>query len=686
MFKKIGLRWKLLLPVCSILFVSLAVSVTMITVQSFRASRQDALEKTVAMSRLFSVRIQLEMERAMDSARALAHGFSGLKESGAMPERESLGSMVRQAVLANPEFLGAWTVWEPDDLDGRDREYAGSKGHDETGRFIPYWNRVGGIHLEPCMAYEDNTRTGYYTGPRSTGKEMFMEPVTYEIGGKDVTVVSACAPILHGGRVVGVAGVDFSMEKMRGLVDGIELYQSGYGVLVSNTGGIVAHPLEALVGKNAADFFTEETLGRIARGEEAREEVVSARSGKSTLFIFAPVPLGRSGVSWSLAVGVPFEEVLSKAVSLRNAGLLIGVITLAVILGAVHQITGRVILRPIEAVAAGLNDIAEGEGDTTKRLGVSSADEIGRLAEAFNLFMEKLQKLLRAINRDAQTLDGASGSLVDLAASLAGGAGDTSEKSRSVAAATDEMNAGINSVAAAMEEASSNITMVASATEEMSGTIGEIAGNTRKAGKVTRHAVTQVRGATGRMSELGAAALEIGKVTEAISEISEQTNLLALNATIEAARAGEAGKGFAVVASEIKALARQTADATDEIRERIEGVQTTVRGSTAEIREVAGVIEDVNEIVGTISAAVEQQSAATSEIAENILNASRGVGEVGENMGRISRVSAEIAADVAHVSLAAENMNNGSSRVNDNAGDLSDLSGKLREVLGTYKI
>ncbi len=256
---------------------------------------------------------------------------------------------------------------------------------------------------------------------------------------------------------------------------------------------------------------------------------------------------------------------------------------MAVLFGAIYYIAGAVIVRPVNQVVAGLNDIARGEGDTTKRLAVTSKDEIGDLASAFNLFMEKLQNLLTIISGNAQDVDKSSSDLAGLARGLASGATDTSDKSQTVAAATEQMNVNITSVAAAMEEASANITMVASATEEMSATINEIARNSEKARAISGDAVSRTQSASSRMGELGQAAQDIGKVTDTINDISEQTNLLALNATIEAARAGEAGKGFAVVASEIKELARQTAEATNDIKAKIEGVQSSAKDSVSEI-------------------------------------------------------------------------------------------------------
>jgi methyl-accepting chemotaxis protein len=164
------------------------------------------------------------------------------------------------------------------------------------------------------------------------------------------------------------------------------------------------------------------------------------------------------------------------------------------------------------------------------------------------------------------------------------------------------------------------------------------------------------------MDQLGAAANSIGKVIETITDISEQVNLLALNATIEAARAGEAGKGFAVVANEIKELAKQTAAATQDIKEKIEGIQGTTSMTVGQITEITQVINDVNDVVGNIATAVEQQSAATKEIATNVAQASQGIQEVNENVNQSSSVSGEISRDIAGVSVSMNEMSTSSSQ------------------------
>ena len=297
-----------------------------------------------------------------------------------------------------------------------------------------------------------------------------------------------------------------------------------------------------------------------------------------------------------------------------------------------------------------------------------------------------LRKMFGDINTGVNTLTSSATELSAVSEQMTQGVGDVSDKSATVSAASEEMSANMRNVAAAMEQSATNTNMVATATEEMSSTIGEIARNAEKARNITDTAVSQATNASANMAQLRTAASSIGPVVETITDISQQVNLLALNATIEAARAGEAGKGFAVVANEIKELAKMTAAATQDIKEKIDGIQGNTKATVDQINDITQIINDVDSVVGNIATAVEQQSAATTEIAGNVAQLSDGIREVNENINQSSVVSDEISRDIAGVNLAMGEMSTGSCQVNTSALELSRLAENLKQMVDQFRI
>ncbi|KAB2889143.1 MAG: methyl-accepting chemotaxis protein [Desulfobulbaceae bacterium] len=343
------------------------------------------------------------------------------------------------------------------------------------------------------------------------------------------------------------------------------------------------------------------------------------------------------------------------------------------------------ITRPLNAAVTSLKDIAEGEGDLTRKLPATGRDEVGELARWFNTFLGKLQGIIREVADNASVVDLASGRLLGIASNLSQNAATTSGKAGSVASSAEQMSSSMERVASTMEETTSNTGMVAAAVEEMAATINEIAQNSEKARSISESAVQQAAAASVKMADLGKAANAISAVTETITEISEQTNLLALNATIEAARAGEAGKGFAVVANEIKELARQTAAATAEIKGKIEGVQGTTAETITEIGSIASIINQINEIIATIATAIEEQSVATNEISNSVTQASEGIGEVNHNIAESTTVINQISREIADVNVSAGDISSNSKNIETNANELKELAGQLSGLIGRFK-
>jgi len=314
------------------------------------------------------------------------------------------------------------------------------------------------------------------------------------------------------------------------------------------------------------------------------------------------------------------------------------------------------------------------------------ADEMGDLARAFHSMVGNTRKLLREVSDGMQTLGTSASELAAVSSQTSQAVKSMSEKTCTVAAAAEESSANTVSVAASMEQTSTNLVSVAAATEEMSATVGEIATNAEKARVISGQATAQAEAVSAFMQQLGSAAKEIDKVTESITRISSQTNLLALNATIEAASAGEAGRGFAVVANEIKELARQTAKATENIKEKIAGVQASTDSAITGIQKISSVINDVGSIIVGIAAAIEEQSSVTKAVAGNIAQASLGVKDANVRIAQTASVSKSMASDLAAVNAAVADVRQGGENVRTSTVELSKVCEQLKTTAGQFKV
>lgn len=380
------------------------------------------------------------------------------------------------------------------------------------------------------------------------------------------------------------------------------------------------------------------------------------------------------------------SNVVSFSKAQRYWNLWVFCLIVVVATALVTIIMRRAIIIPIQNAVDMVKDIAKGEGDLTRRLEIINKDEVGELSHWFNVFIQNMQDMTRSIMTDAGTLRSSSAGLNELSGVMNQSSGQMVDKTNSVSSAMEQMDASIRAIAAAMEEAAANTDLVASSAEQMSSTINEIAQNSGSASEITKKAVEKSNQASSRVGELGTAAEEIGKVTETINDISEQTNLLALNATIEAARAGEAGKGFAVVADEIKVLARQTAEATLDIKEKITGIQETTFGTVEDIQEIAGIIDRVNETVTIIASSVEEQSTTTKEIAGNVSEISKAIGDVTESVSQSSQSTSQVAEDIVGVNQSAIGVAENSDQLKQSAEHLTQLADQLYQLMGKFKV
>jgi len=356
-------------------------------------------------------------------------------------------------------------------------------------------------------------------------------------------------------------------------------------------------------------------------------------------------------------------------------------------LGIALVLSGRM-ANVLSLVADRLKAVAAGDlsGSKLPQKILDRPDEFGQLGTASQAMSDSLRRLLGDISGGVRTLAVSASELAAVANQTATSTASTMDKAHTVAAAAEEASANTISIAAGMEQSSSSLSAVAAATEQMSATVSDISSNTSRAHVISEQATTQAQTIAEQMQRLGQAAQEIGHVTETITNISAQTNLLALNATIEAARAGTAGKGFAVVANEIKELARQTAEATEDIKARIGGIQQSTGAAITDIGQITTVIKDVGIIVTSIAAAIEEQATVTRDVAGNIAQASSGVRDANDRVSQTAQVSRSIAEDIAGVNSAVSDIRSGGERVQASAVDLSKLAEQLGAQVAQFKI
>jgi methyl-accepting chemotaxis protein len=299
------------------------------------------------------------------------------------------------------------------------------------------------------------------------------------------------------------------------------------------------------------------------------------------------------------------------------------------------------------------------DGDLTRaEMKIEGTDELADLTVAVNQMQMSLNKVIQSIR--------------DTAEQVAASSEELSATGQQITANSEETTAQAKVVSEAGHQVNTNLQTLASGAEEMNSTIGEIAKNATEAARVSGEAVEAANSANQTVLKLGDSSVEIEKVIEVITSIAQQTNLLALNATIEAARAGEAGKGFAVVANEVKELAKQTAKATEEIKQKIAVIRENTGGAVEAIGGIKGVIDKVSHISTVIATAVEEQSATTSEMARNVTEAARGAATISDNIKGVAEAAQSTSTNVGESQTASEH--------------LSKMANQLRDLVGQFKV
>lgn len=493
-----------------------------------------------------------------------------------------------------------------------------------------------------------------------SGKTVISDPVISKVDG--AIVVPVVSPIIKDGNIIGCLGGAVTLNDIIKLINEIKVGNTGYAYVVQNSGMLIFHPDKDLVMKSnlLKDTDVDTSLKKLTENMVKAEQGVSRykHTGQERYLAYAPV----SGTSWSLAVNVPVYEISAKLNRLMWTSLMIVLVVLC--LSVVFSLyIANSITNPLKLMKSMLQDIAHGEGDLTKRLDITSNDELGEAAKYFNLFVGKLHGLISRVAETTEKVTNASVYLRSNSEKIATGAEQVAAQASTVATAGEEMSATSGDIA-------HNCSMAAEGSKQANSAAISGATVVNETIEVMNSIADRVRNTANSVENLGTRSEQIGAIVGTIEDIADQTNLLALNAAIEAARAGDQGRGFAVVADEVRALAERTTRATKEISEMIRTIQhetqNAVKAMEIGVCEVTTgsdkaansgkalekILEQINDVtmqINQVATAAEEQTATTAEISNNM-------NQITEVVAQTSRGAQESAASAIELSCLAEEL------------------------------
>ena len=606
-------------------------------------------------------------------------------------------------VRSNPDIQSLWCIWEPDILEGNDRQFLGARGTNEAGRFAPcYYRDNGAVKLKVL----DETRgiTGnYYTLTKINGETTLFDPHP-GASEKKFLAATITSPIFHNGTIAGILGIEISMKEILKISQTNKPYDNALTAVFSNNGTIVAHYDTSRIGK----FFGE--TERDMTGQYHDDYIKAIKAGEDFTFVshikqldenmkILSVPIRPSGTKtpWSYSVGIMTKTVLEPVDDMLRITIIISTSMLAVIILAAVFLS-RSISKPIVRVAETLKDISEGEGDLTRGITEHSGDEIGNLAHYFNKTLEKIKNMIIVIKQEAK-------SLFDIGNELAINMNETAAEINTIAAnvrnirgravnqsaSVTETSTTMEQITVSIDKLNSHIESQTSSISRSSSSIEEMLANIQSVTRTLKQNQKNVEELTGA-SEKGRAGLEnvavaiqkissesedLLEINAVIENIASQTNLLSMNAAIEAAHAGEAGKGFAVVAGEIRKLAessgaqsRTISAVLKKIKEAIDKIMLSAKFVLKEFEAIDKGVKTVAEQEEQIRNAMEEQDHGSMQILESI-------GQVNEVTRKVIGESAEMHKGSKEVINETKNLENVTREI---TGGMSEMANSAEQI------
>lgn len=623
------------------------------------------------------------------------------------PTREEVNIMLQQLLKTNPGYLSAWTYWEANAFDGKDKEYANTEGHDHTGRFISVWsmNESGDLYVEPIEGYDSGELKESLQSTIDSGQSEIYEPFTYELGGVEYLMTSIVTPIKVNGKSVGLVGVDVTLDAMHEFVSGFTFYESGFAGLMTNTGIVVSHNNEELIGnsyfeaggvKNDKDL--DQVINAVNTGELYLNEGYSNALKAQVYRLYTPIHISGIEKPWSAFLAAPIDEVMHEANQIKNVIITIG-ISIAIILTSILLYVTRSLVRPIRLVEEQMNFIAN--GDLSKDLlKVKTKDETGRLANALNQMQNGLKDMIRNVSSASHSMASQSEELNQAANEVSTGSEQMTKTMEEIAIGSETQANRSSDIATMMGSFVSKIERVHEDGEAVQEASQQVLKMTEQGRTLMNTSTEQmemidriVHDAVNKVEGLDRHSQQISELVAMIQDIAEQTNLLALNAAIEAARAGEHGKGFAVVADEVRKLAEESSQSVDNITEIVQRIQSessyvveSLREGYNEVEEGTHHIKETGETFHEISDRVTNVVAninTISDVLEDIVSSSQ---EMNSAIEDIAAVSEQSAAGVEEATATTEQTSAAMEEVASSSNELAKLADELNDIVKEFKL